>query len=83
MRIIREDRAGAIALSRKLIPYLTEEEIIGRYDLLRHHFDAEIRPSTINFIQEAIGTVMGIPKRLPFEELVDLRFLREAEAPAR
>ena len=76
-KFIKEDREGAIALSRKVIPYLTDEEISGSYDVLRPHFDAEIRPSTIHFIQEAIGTVMGIPKRLPFEELVDLRFLRQ------
>jgi NitT/TauT family transport system substrate-binding protein len=77
-KFIKEDREGAIALSRKVIPYLTDEEISGSYDVLRPHFDAEIRPSTIHFIQEAIGRVMGIPKRLPFEELVDLRFLRQA-----
>ena len=81
-KFIQEDREGAIALSRKVIPYLTEEEISGSYDVLRPHFDAVVRPATVFFIQEAIGTVMGIPKRLPFEELVDLRFLWEAEARA-
>ena len=82
-KFIKEDREAAIALSQKVIPYLTQEEIIGSYDVLRHHFDAEIRPSTIHFIQEAIGTVMGIRKRLAFEELVDLRFLRQAREQAR
>lgn len=75
---IKEDREGAIDLSHHVIPYLKQEEIAGNYDVLRNHFDANIRPSTINFIQEAIGTVMGIQKRLPFEELVDLSFLRQA-----
>jgi NitT/TauT family transport system substrate-binding protein len=78
-RFIREDREGAIALSRKVIPDLTDEEIIGSYEVLRPHFDAAVRPKTIGFIQEAIGTVMGIKKRLAFEELTDLRFLRQAE----
>ncbi|MDA8124046.1 MAG: ABC transporter substrate-binding protein [Deltaproteobacteria bacterium] len=79
-RFIQEDREGAIALSRKVIPYLSDEEIRGSYEVLRPHFDAEVRPATIQFIQEAIGTVMGIPQRLDFEELVDLRFLRQAQA---
>jgi ABC-type nitrate/sulfonate/bicarbonate transport system substrate-binding protein len=77
-RLIKEDRKAAIDLSHHIISYLTHEEITGSYDVLRHHFDANIRPSTINFIQEAIGTVMGIQKRLKFEELVDLSFLRQA-----
>lgn len=81
-RFIREDRAGAIRLSRKAIPYLSDEEIAGSYDVLRPHFDVEVRPRTLSFIQEAIGTVLGIERRLSFAELADLRFLRQAEASA-
>ena len=65
-------------MAQKIIPYLKREDIVGNYDVMHDYFTTDIRPATIDYISEALGTVMGIKKRVKFEVVVDLRFLHQS-----
>lgn len=78
MSYVKENKAKVVAVALKNIPYLTQEDAEGNYDVLRDTFTCDITAPGIRYMVEVLGLAKDSPRRLTLEDVADLSFLQRA-----
>ena len=76
---LKKNREDAIQTILKNVPYLDNEGATGSYDVLQDIWNPALEPSSLEYMAEVLGVAAGSTYKPSFEDMTDLRFLRDCD----
>jgi ABC-type nitrate/sulfonate/bicarbonate transport system substrate-binding protein len=77
---LKQNRDEAVNVARKNVPYLTQEEAEGNYDVFREWYSFDISEGAIAHQAEVFGMAKKAFRPVKLDEVADLSFLQKALA---